>query len=129
MENTSKSVGLNIMRKMEARKMTQLELAKITGLTPTTINHIVNGITQPRLGNLELIARALNCTVLELQGGGLSIYDAAEILSLFANQSPLMQKVILALLHKDSSLLNDVSPELAQCVQLLSKDRNLSKII
>jgi transcriptional regulator with XRE-family HTH domain len=121
MENNSKLVAANILRKMEARKLTQTELAKQTGLSQPTINHIVNGTTQPRLGNLELIARALNCTVLELQGGGLSIYDAAEILSLFANQSPLMQKVLLAILHKDPSLVDDESTELARAVQLLSK--------
>jgi transcriptional regulator with XRE-family HTH domain len=119
--NTSNSVGKNIARKLNDLGITQLELANRTGLTPASVSRIVAGTTQTRLANLELIAKALGCTVEEIQGVKYSLYDAAEILSLFANQSPLMQKVLLALLHKDPSLVRDESPELAQAVQLLSE--------
>jgi transcriptional regulator with XRE-family HTH domain len=120
-ESGSNTIGNNIARKLDDLGWTQLELANRTGLTTASISKIVAGRTQTRLANLQVIARALGCTVEELQGVKYSLFDAAEILSLFANKSPLMQKVLLAILHEDPKLVLDESPELSRAVQLLLK--------
>ena len=55
----------NIRRLREAR-MSQQELADIVGLRPTYISHIERGIRRPMLHHIMHIARALNCSLLEL---------------------------------------------------------------
>lgn len=49
------------------RKMTQADLARMTGIRPSTINELYHEITERvNLEHLDLICEALNCSLDEL---------------------------------------------------------------
>lgn len=53
---------------MKAKKITQAELSRITGITTASISHYVNGIYEAKQKHLFLIAKALGCSVTYLMG-------------------------------------------------------------
>ena len=55
-----------IKEKRKAKKLTQKELASITGLSQSSIHNYENKKRSPRLNDLDLIAKALECDVCEL---------------------------------------------------------------
>jgi transcriptional regulator with XRE-family HTH domain len=62
MENDWLITGRNIRQLRADAGLSQLDLAKITGLTVQSINRIEKGKVTPRRSNLELIAKALKVT-------------------------------------------------------------------
>ncbi|MFQ7680240.1 helix-turn-helix domain-containing protein [Coprobacillus cateniformis] len=42
------------------------ELSRLTGISVTTLNRIENGVVDPRIGQLEKIAKALNVKISDL---------------------------------------------------------------
>lgn len=68
MEN---ELSMKIIYYKKMLKMTNKTLAEATGLPVGTISRIASGETkEPTLKTLRLIAKAFNCTVDDLQGGG-----------------------------------------------------------
>jgi len=123
---------------IKASGLSQSELAEKVGVAPPAVSRWVTGKDMPSDENFKKIVSHLGIrqdfflgkeAKIKNQKEPLTIQDSVEILSLFACLSPLRRQVVFAILREDASLLEDTDPELAQCVQLLSKDRNLSKII
>lgn len=121
-------IGKNIktIRKQSGLSLNDVYLS--TGITKKSLSQIETGKSNPRRSTLDLIAKALGCSLSDLYGttkpapsANMQLHDAAEILSLIADLSPLMREVVLAILHKDPSRLEGIDAELAQCVQFLVK--------
>jgi len=55
-----------IWNKRTEQNISCRQLAKLTGLSKTTINNIENGKTSPTLDELDIIATALNCSIYDL---------------------------------------------------------------
>lgn len=81
------------------RGMSQAELAKITGLPPSSIAHFEGGTRKPSFDNLRKLATALNVTTDYLLGR----VDAPEVA---ASADPLYRRVA-ALTERDRSLAAD----------------------
>lgn len=64
------TVGERIKEMRRKKKITQVELAKISGVRQTTISAAETGVNQPTTTTVALIASALGCTVAELLGEG-----------------------------------------------------------
>lgn len=64
-------LSMNVIYYKKLRKMTNKTLAEATGLPEGTISRIASGQTkEPTLKTLRLLAKALDCTIDDLQGGG-----------------------------------------------------------
>lgn len=64
-------LSMNVIYYKKLRKMTNKTLAKATGLPEGTISRIASGETkEPKLKTLRLLAKALDCTIDDLQAGG-----------------------------------------------------------
>jgi transcriptional regulator with XRE-family HTH domain len=64
-------LSMNLVYYKRLRKMTNKSLAVATGLPEGTIGRIASGLTkEPTLKTLRLLAKALNCTIDDLQTGG-----------------------------------------------------------
>lgn len=59
----------NLRKIRQSRNMTQRELARETGIKPTTLNNYETGKRFPHEENLVNLASALNCTIDELLRG------------------------------------------------------------
>ena len=59
----------NLKRIRQSRNMTQRELARETGIKPTTLNNYETGRRFPNEEKLVNLANALDCTVDELLRG------------------------------------------------------------
>ena len=59
---------MNLREKRMEKGITQVALAKQTGLTNQAICNYEQGIREPRLRDAQALARALGCTVDELIG-------------------------------------------------------------
>lgn len=67
----SNELSMKIIYYKKLKKMTNETLAEATGLPVGTISRIASGRTkEPTLKTLRLIAKALDCTVDDLQSGG-----------------------------------------------------------
>lgn len=66
MKNT---IGTNVKRLLEERKMTQADLARKSGISTANISLIVNGKRNIRLHTLRLLCDALGCGSEEIIGG------------------------------------------------------------
>ena len=63
--------GLPMVREIrEAQGITQRGLAKRAGITQAALFRLESGETDPRLGTLRKLAKALNVTVADLIGEG-----------------------------------------------------------
>ena len=64
-------LSMNVIYYKKLRKMTNKTLAKATGLPEGTISRIASGETkEQKLKTLRLLAKALDCTIDDLQAGG-----------------------------------------------------------
>lgn len=64
-------LSMNVIYYKKLRKMTNKSLAEATGLPEGTISRIASGETkEPKLKTLRLLAKALDCTIDDLQTGG-----------------------------------------------------------
>lgn len=64
-------LSMNVIYYKKLRKMTNKTLAEATGLPEGTISRIASGQTkEPTLKTLRLLAKALDCTIDDLQTGG-----------------------------------------------------------
>ena len=64
-------LSMNVIYYKKLRKMTNKTLAEVTGLPEGTISRIASGQTkEPTLKTLRLLAKALDCTIDDLQTGG-----------------------------------------------------------
>ena len=61
-----KYFGNSLSYELEDAWMNQRELADITGISETTISRYINGSQMPSLKNVVNIAKALDCSVLDL---------------------------------------------------------------
>lgn len=59
-------IEIYIWNKRTEQNISCRQLAKLTGLSKTTINNIENGKTSPTLDELDIIAKALNCSLYDL---------------------------------------------------------------
>lgn len=50
----------------EDKRLSVRQMAKLTGLSKSTINNIENGKTSPTLWQLEQLAKALDCKMTDL---------------------------------------------------------------
>ncbi len=62
-QKLAESIGKHILRKCQERKISQKELAVMTGLTEAGISRYISGQRLPRLDILLSIAEALRCSV------------------------------------------------------------------
>lgn len=69
MSSASNRVAANLKKLMISKGISQLELAKVTGLTGATINAFCNGRGKVVAHSLELMAEALGTTTEELISG------------------------------------------------------------
>lgn len=60
------AMGRRVRRRREARGYTQMLLAELSGLAPTSISHIERGATKASLPTVVRIANALGATVDDL---------------------------------------------------------------
>ena len=58
----------NLLALRSRRFMTQVELAKAAGVSPTTINRVETGKMDPRFSTIKKLAAALGVTPEELAG-------------------------------------------------------------
>lgn len=64
-------LSMNVIYYKKLQKMTNKTLAEATGLPEGTISRIASGQTkEPTLKTLRLLAKALDCTIDDLQTGG-----------------------------------------------------------
>lgn len=64
-------LSMNVIYYKKLRKMTNKTLSEATGLPEGTISRIASGQTkEPTLKTLRLLAKALDCTIDDLQTGG-----------------------------------------------------------
>lgn len=64
-------LSMKVIYYKKLRKMTNQKLAELTGLPVGTISRIASGETkEPKLKTLRLLAKALDCTIDDLQSGG-----------------------------------------------------------
>lgn len=64
-------LSMNVIYYKKLRKMTNKTLAEATGLPEGTISRIASGQTkEPTLKTLRLLAKALDCSIDDLQTGG-----------------------------------------------------------
>ena len=61
-----KNFGANLEYELENAWMTQRDLADISGLNESTISRYIRGTCMPTLKNVINIAKALDCSVLDL---------------------------------------------------------------
>ena len=64
----SRQFAANLLRTLEERGMTQMDLVRATGEGQSTINAICSGKHSPRLGVVTRIADALGMSIDELAG-------------------------------------------------------------
>ena len=57
-----------LKQKRKKARLTQAELAEISGVSQQAISFIENGRNTPSEGTMRLLAKALGCTVAELMG-------------------------------------------------------------
>lgn len=87
------SIADNLKRKRKQARLTQLQLAEISGVSQQAISFIENGRNTPSEGTMRLLATALNCTVSELLGetnepaNPVLTADARQLLSDYASLS------------------------------------------
>jgi transcriptional regulator with XRE-family HTH domain len=62
-KHLAQSIGLHIAYKCRERKITQKQLAELTGLTEAGISRYISGQRLPRIDILLKIADALGCTL------------------------------------------------------------------
>lgn len=67
--------GVRLRDKLMARRMDQETLSEITGISRVSISKYINGKAVPSLYNVELIARALGCSLEEFR---VDFYDEIE---------------------------------------------------
>lgn len=63
------TIGKRISVEREIKNLSQVELAKIAGITSNTLSLIENGDVYPRLDTLKKICKALNILVCEITEG------------------------------------------------------------
>ena len=60
-------VSIMLSQRLAERRMTQADLARMTGIRPTTINEMYHEISERvNLEHIDLICEALNCDVCDL---------------------------------------------------------------
>lgn len=59
-------IEIYIWNKRTEQNISCRQLAKLTGLSKTTINNLENHKTSPTLDELSIIAKALNCSLYDL---------------------------------------------------------------
>lgn len=89
-----RSVTNNISKLLLQQKMTQKELAQVSGITESAISHYVKGDRVPRGVNLMKIARALGTTVDYILGDDENNEesDLEVVKTLIARNAPKMTK-------------------------------------
>jgi transcriptional regulator with XRE-family HTH domain len=64
----AKSVAERIVKRRDALKLKDSQLARVLGVTRSTVHGWTHGDHEPTLASLRRIARALKCDVAELLG-------------------------------------------------------------
>ena len=59
-------IEIYIWNKRTEQNISCRQLAKLTGLSKTTINNLENYKTSPTLDELDIIVKALNCSIYDL---------------------------------------------------------------
>ena len=115
MKKAKDLLGINLRRLREKRDWTQANLAEKAELSVKMIQKLEYGQTNPSAKTLDTLSRALGEPVGALfaaQGGSITdlpdVSGALDFLSKFSSQSPLFQRMILALAYKDASYLRGV---------------------
>lgn len=65
-EKVAEEFSYNLRRMLHHQRMTQLDLSEASGVSHISINNYLNGKTSPSLKNICLLAKALDCRVLDL---------------------------------------------------------------
>lgn len=60
-------IKIHLSKLLGERRLTQADLARITGIRPSTINEIYHEVVERiNLEHMDLICEALNCTLVDL---------------------------------------------------------------
>lgn len=62
-----RTFGEKVKRKLYEKRMNYNDLAKIVGVAPSTIATYINGAIRPNINRIEQIAKALDCSIYELE--------------------------------------------------------------
>lgn len=65
-EKVAEEFSYNLQRMMNYQGMTQLDLSEASGLSHISINNYLSGRTSPTVKNVCLLAKALDCRVVDL---------------------------------------------------------------
>lgn len=90
-----RNMASQITELLTQQKLTQKELAKITGITESSISHYVKGDRIPRGANLTKIAKALGTTtdyLLRNEGDNMDTIEIEEVKMLIARNAYKMSK-------------------------------------
>lgn len=108
-------LGRNIAERRRALGYHNAEgFAEAAEISISGLRDIERGVSEGRIETRQAIANRLNCSVSELYHDKDSapkaqdLRSSALLLSTFADLSPDLQKVVLALIYKDSSIAKDI---------------------
>ena len=62
------TIGERLREYRLSKKMTQVELSRLSGVKQATISALENGYNSPTTPTLEMLSKALDCTVSDLLG-------------------------------------------------------------
>lgn len=82
----------------ESRKMTQVDLAKLSGLTQSTIANLENGNKEPSIHSLEALAKALDIHIATLfSTEDVYVFDLKRLRRKYNNSDKLTPHLYMAL--------------------------------
>jgi transcriptional regulator with XRE-family HTH domain len=96
-----------LRKELDRRKISQKELADLSGITPAQISRVISGTRGPGTDLIQSIARALNLPPEE-------VYRAAGLLPPTTNPSPLDRLII----HLMSTLPEEEKQDVIKYIQL-----------
>jgi transcriptional regulator with XRE-family HTH domain len=116
------ALGDKIKRLRKAKRWSQEDLAGASGVGRRVIQELELGRGNPTVDTLEALARSLETSLVELiQSGAKGVSQAIpdvsagrDVLSSFLDAPPDIQKLVLAVLYKDATILQSASPRFQQ---------------
>lgn len=88
-------IGKSIKEIRKSKKLSQIELAEMTGLTQTSISNIEAGVVSPHQNTIVSICKVLNISVMYLYTYSLSPDGIkAELLPIFENTKQIMLNLL-----------------------------------
>lgn len=116
-----KFLGLNVSKKRKAKGFLKAEeFAHRAGIAISALKDIERGVSEGHIDTRRSICATLKCSLEELyHEGGPSgpvpdFTSAAAFLSSFQGLEPVLQMVVLAIVHKDVGYAADLPPEFAK---------------